>query len=304
MSLGRQFMERGEAALVGGLVRLVSCLPLVTSSWVGGKVARLLGPLLPVSRKVGEANLRLALPALSPAQRRVIIRQVWENLGQTFTELAHLNALREVPLGGVGPGYTVRGWDENVAPVLVRGEPALFFTGHLGNWEIMPVLAAKYDVNFGFMYRAATNKRVDEMLCRLRRAGYAHEVKMFAKGAAGGRAAYAHLRDGHVLGLLVDQKLNTGMDVPFFGKSAKTMDALAAFALKFRCPVLPIHVRRLGPARLEVVCDPALPVPHSGDRQADMQALSLVMNQTLEGWIQAQPGDWLWLHRRWPKGTV
>lgn len=127
---------------------------------------------------------------------------------------------------------------------------------------------------------------------------------MFAKGAAGGRAAYAHLRDGNVLGLLVDQKLNTGIDVPLFGKNAKTMDALAAFALKFRCPVLPIHVRRRGPARLEVVCDPALQVPQSGDRQADMQALTLAMNQTLERWITAQPGDWLWLHRRWPKGTV
>lgn len=304
MSAARPFLHRVEAGLVRALVRMMSALPIATASWVGGKTARLLGPLLPVSRKVGEANLSLAMPALSPQERRAIIRQVWENLGQTFTELANLRALQEVPPGSLAPGYCVTGWEEHVAPLLVPGKPAIFFTGHLANWEVMPVLAAKYGVDFGFMYRAASNQLVDDTLRHLRRAGYKTDVKMFAKGSAGARAAYAHLSRGNVLGLLVDQKLNTGIDAPFFGKPAKTMDALAAFALKFQCPVLPIHVRRLGPARLEVTCDPALALPHTGDKQADIAALTGTMNQTLERWVTAQPGDWLWLHRRWPKGTV
>lgn len=163
------------------------------------------------------------------------------------------------------------------------------------------MIAATHGLDFGFMYRAAANPLVDETLKTLRQSGYAGNVKMFPKGAAGARAAYAHLSRGGTLGLLVDQKLDTGLAVPFFGRPAMTMDALASFALKFRCPVLPIHVRRLGPGRLAVLCDPPLSLPQTGDKKADIVALTNDMNRVLEDWIRQQPGDWLWLHRRWPR---
>lgn len=292
--------QRAEAVLVRLLVWLLSALPVRTASQFGGAVTGFIGPYLSVSRKVGERNLCLALPDLSPIERRRIIHQVWQNLGQTITELVHLKVLKEIPLASSRPGYSVQGWDEHVAPCLAPGKPAIFFTGHLANWEVMPMMASTRGINFGFMYRAASNPFVDIILKNLRHAGYGSDVKMFPKGAAGGKAAYAHLRHGNVLGLLVDQKLNDGLAVPFFGKPAMTMDALASFALKFKCPVLPIHVRRLGPARLEIICDPPLPVPETGDKQADIMALTMEMNRILERWIIAQPGDWLWLHKRWP----
>ncbi|MDE2239104.1 MAG: lauroyl acyltransferase [Rhodospirillales bacterium] len=294
------FAHRAEARLVRGLIRLLAMLPPETASRLGGAVAGFIGPFLPVTRKVGDANLRLAMPELSPEARRLILRQVWCNLGQTISELVCLRALREVPKGSVKPGYVLEGWDEHVAPHLVPGQPALFFTGHTANWEVMPLIAATKNVNFGFMYRAPSNKLVDEMLARLRRDGYDSPVQMFAKGAAGARGAYAHVRNGGALGFLVDQKLDTGLAVAFFGKPAMTMDALASFALRLRCPVFPIHVKRLGPARLHVVCEPPLPLPES----TDTLALTAEVNRIVEGWVREAPGDWLWLHRRWPKGTV
>ena len=296
--------HRAEAKLVHGLTRLLSLLPPVTASRLGGAVAESIGLFLPVTHKVGDANLRLAMPELSAAERQRILRKVWQNLGQTIAELVCLRALREVPEGSPRPGYTLDGWDEHVAPHLVPGKPALFFTGHTANWEVMPLIAATKGVDFGFMYRAPTNKLVDEMLARLRRDGYDGPVQMFAKGAAGGRAAYTHVRNGGALGFLVDQKLDTGLAVPFFGKPAMTMDALASFALRLRCPVFPIHVKRQGPARLHVACEPPLRLPESGDRQADALALTTEVNRIVENWVRQAPGDWLWLHRRWPKGTV
>ena len=300
MSASRKLAQGAEALLVKSLVGLLSALPITIASRLGGMIARSIGPSLAVSRKVGDANLRLAMPDLSALQRQEIIRQVWQNLGQTVTELAHLKALREVPKNVQQVGYTLEGWDEHVAPYFTPGKPTIFFTGHLANWEMMPIIAAARGVDFGFMYRAAANPTVDALLKKLRNDGYAGNIKMFPKGAAGARAAYAHLSRGGVLGLLVDQKLNTGLAVPFFGKTAMTMDALASFALRFRCPVLPMHVRRLGPARLAVICDPPLTLPQTGDKLADSLALTKDMNLCLERWIREQPGDWLWLHKRWP----
>jgi KDO2-lipid IV(A) lauroyltransferase len=58
---------------------------------------------------------------------------------------------------------------------------------------------------------------------------------------------------------------------------------------------------RLGPARFRVICEPPMALPDTNDRTADVYALTLAMNATLERWIREQPECWLWLHRRWSK---
>ena len=125
---------------------------------------------------------------------------------------------------------------------------------------------------------------------------------MFPKGAAGARLALAHLSRGGYLGMLMDQKMNDGIEARFFGRPAMTAPALAALALRFRCPVVPAHVQRVGPARFRLVCEEPLDLPDTGDRQADILAVTQAVNDRLERWIRARPEGWLWLHRRWPKG--
>lgn len=80
-----------------------------------------------------------------------------------------------------------------------------------------------------------------------------------------------------------------------------TTTAVATFALRFQCPVIPIHVVRLGPARFSVICEPPMEIPDTGDSQTDIYTKTEAINATLERWIRKQPGAWLWLHRRCPK---
>ncbi|HYP64666.1 MAG TPA: lauroyl acyltransferase [Acidocella sp.] len=297
-----KFAHRAEAALVRALVALLRPLSPATASRLGAAVAGTIGPLIPTS-SVADINLRIAMPELDAPARRRIIKQCWQNLGATAAELVHLGEINEIPADAPGIGFSILGWEEHVAPAIAalpKGGPVIFFTGHIGNWEILSPGAFARGIDMGFMYRAASNPLVDDIFMRLREAN-GRKVTMFPKGGAGARAAYAHLlKNGH-LGLLVDQKLDTGLELPFFGHNAMTMDAMAAFALKFRCPVIPIYVKRTGPARLHIICEAPLPLPDSGDKNADMRSLTLTMNQTLERWIRTNPGSWLWLHRRWPK---
>ncbi len=298
--------HRAEAALVWLLIRALRPLSPVTASRIGAAVAGFIGPLIPTS-KTADKNLRLAMPELDAAQRRTIVKECWQNLGQTAAELVNIAKIPEIAPSTPGPGYWVTGWDEHVAPALAAARatngPMLFFTGHIGNWEILPPSAFARGVTIAYMYRAAGNPLVNDIILRLRESNFKRQIKMFAKGAAGGRGAYAHLLKGGYLGLLTDQKLDTGLSIPFFGHNAMTMDALATFALKFRCPVIPTYVERTAPARLKIICEAPFPLPNTGDKQADLIALTTTMNQTLERWIRHKPGAWLWLHRRWPKGT-
>jgi KDO2-lipid IV(A) lauroyltransferase len=114
----------------------------------------------------------------------------------------------------------------------------------------------------------------------------------------------AHIARGGRLGMLVDQKLNDGIEARLFGLRAMTAPAPAALALRTRCAVVCAHVERLGPARLRVIVERPLALPDTGDRSADIAALTQQINDVLECWIRARPESWLWLHRRWPKDVV
>lgn len=292
-----KFAHRAEAALVRAGLGLLRLMPPARASAFAGGLAGFIGPLIPTSR-VAQRNLALAMPELKPAARQRIVKEVWASLGATVAELAHIGQLHET---SSGPGYELAGWKEHAAPALASGKPVMILTGHIGNWEIIPPAAYAHGMDLAFMYRAASNPLVDGMILRLREADFGRKVRMFPKGAPGARAAYAHMLRGGHLGMLMDQKLDNGIPAPFFGRMAMTSPALASFALKFKAPVLPVHVERIGPARLRMICEAPMALPDTGDRNADIATMTAEMNRILERWIRERPGAWLWLHRRWPK---
>jgi KDO2-lipid IV(A) lauroyltransferase len=296
MTALRQVGYRLEAGVVLAALALVRRMGPAAASNLGGAIARALGPTLPVSR-VAMTNLRLALPELDAAARRRVVRGVWDNLGRTVAELAHVPALRQTV---TGPGWEVTG-GEILRAVAERGGPAIFVSGHIGNWEVLPPAVAAFGIPFSSFYRAPANPFVDTLLLDLRRRVLGAGVPQFRKSAAGARAALAHLQAGGYLAMLIDQKLNDGLAVDLFGHPAMTAIAPAAFALRFRCPVVPGYIQRLGPARFRLVVEPPLVLPDSGNRRADVATLTRDINACLERWVRACPEGWLWLHRRWPK---
>jgi KDO2-lipid IV(A) lauroyltransferase len=293
-------MKRAEVLVVRVGLALMRALGPVAASNFAGWIARVIGPLLPVSR-VADENLRAALPALDRQARRAIVRGVWDNLGRTVGELPHLGDLRPT---AEGPGFEMVG-GEHLAVFAAPG-PVVVVSAHIGNWEALPAISAAYGIRFGGFYRAASNPGVDAaiMAWRQRSVREGAPVPMFAKGAGGARRATAHLARGGTLALLMDQKLNDGVQASLFGMPAMTGPAAATFALHFRAPFAMGHVERVGPARLRLVVCPPLAMPETGSRRGDVAALTQAMNDAIERWIRARPDSWLWLHRRWPKEVV
>lgn len=284
-----------QAATLALAVRLLRRLGPVAASNLGGAIARTIGPRLGPSR-VADANLRRALPELDAAARQRVIRAVWDNVGRIVGELPHLPALRRT---AAGPGWEITGEEH----LRAAGQAALFFSGHFGNWELLLPAAGQLGLPLSGVYRAPSNPAVDALTRQLRLAAMHPRATLFAKGAAGARLLLKHLGAGHPLALLADQKMNDGIPVPFFGRPAMTAPALAQFALRCNAPLLPARVDRLGPARFRIVVEPPIPITPTTDRQADVLAIMTAVNATLERWVRADPGAWLWLHRRWPRDS-
>ncbi len=285
-------MKRLEAWLVRLGFGLLGWLRPETASNLGGALARAIGPWLSVSR-VADTNLRRVWPDLTTPQRQAVIRDVWENLGRTVGEMPHV--------AGLGPTPSGPGWEIEGAEILAGISGAVvMFSAHIGNWEVMPRAGVVHGAGLASFYRAADNKAVDAIIVGMRRRATDGQPQ-FAKGAAGARAAIAHLRAGGRIGLLADQKMNDGIAAPFFGRMAMTAPAAATLALRFDCPLIPGHCIRIGPARFRLRVEPPLAHPATGDRARDVAELTAAMNATIERWVRETPGQWLWLHRRWPK---
>src|SRR5271165_1949044 len=286
-----RFAHRLEAWGAAFLVAVFGLLPLDCASALGGALARRIGPFLGISKRA-RLNLRRALPELSETEIARVVAGMWDNLGRVAGEYPHLQKIRVFePVGRV----ETRGLD-HVDRAVAAGRRMIVFSGHIANWEIAALAAVQYGISVAQIYRAANNPLVDRMITRLR--GDAGEL--IPKGAVAARRAIATLRRGAHLTMLVDQKMNDGIPVPFFGRPAMTAPALAALALRFDCDVLPARVERLGGAHFRLTVFPPLPLPRSDDSHANAAALMAQVNAILETWIRDRPEQWFWVHRRWP----
>ncbi len=287
-----RFSHRIEAIALGAAILLFKLLPVDAASGLGGWLGRTLGPRLGITARARK-NLARAIPELSEAEVRATVKQMWDNLGRTVAEIPKLQDFECYAAGGrvevVGTEHIDRARDD--------GKGGIFFSGHLANWEIIPLCTAQRGCSPSLVYRGANNPAVNDMILAARGAATDTNVP---KGAAGARQMIGIVRKGGHLGMLVDQKLNAGIAVPFFGRDAMTAPAMAQLGLKFGIPLIPVSIVRLKGARFRITVHPPLDLPDSGDRAADVRTIMVEVNRLLESWIRETPAQWLWLHRRWP----
>jgi Kdo2-lipid IVA lauroyltransferase/acyltransferase len=292
LKLPRALVHRIEAVGATALFGLFRRLPLDAASSLGGFLGRLIGPPLGVSKRA-RINLRRALPDLGDAEARRIIRAMWDNLGRVIAEYPHL---AEFQVYGKDDRIEFVG-DDVIEPVLASGRPAIFISAHYGNWEIATMAATQRGLDVAEIYRAANNPWIDRLI-----ASYRDSVgsELIPKGTIAARRSIAALREGRHLAMLVDQKMNDGIPVPFFGRNAMTAPAVAQLALRFDCAIIPARVERVKGARFRIVLSPPIAIEKTGDRHADTRAIMCAVNAEIESWLRARPEMWLWLHRRWP----
>lgn len=287
-------LHRLELAAVLALTSVFRLLGVDAASFIAGKTMRFAGPLLrPVSRKA-ERGYTLIFPEWSISERKRVMRDLWENLGRTAAEFIHMPEICAPASGRV----IIDGW-ERLDAVRASGKPAVLFSGHFANWEVIPAALHQAGLDYISVYRAANNPLTDAFI--LSRRAKVISPFMVPKGKQGGRALVDALKAGRSIAMFVDQKLNAGIEVPFMGRPAMTAPAAARLALKYDAPLIQVSLERLKGAHFRMTVHPPLEFAATGDATADVEALTIRINEALEKDIRARPAQWLWFHRRWPK---
>jgi KDO2-lipid IV(A) lauroyltransferase len=283
-----------EAAGFFALIGLFRMLGLDAASALGGFLGRKVLYHMSATRRARD-NLRAAYPDKTDAEIENIVKEMCDNLGRTAGEYAHLEKFLS---GGVSPRADFAGLE--VAEAALAGDrPVIFVTAHFANWEVMPISAKRFGIDGGQVYRPINNPFIDRWIVRQRLKNGASE--QIAKGAQGTRRIFTLLRNKKAVFLLVDQKTNEGLAVPFFGRDAMTTPAPAALALKLGAILVPVSNERLRGARFRVTAHHPIVFEPTGDHDHDVLAFTTKMNATIEALVNYRPSQWLWIHRRWPK---
>ncbi|NQU47538.1 MAG: hypothetical protein HQ519_02730 [Planctomycetes bacterium] len=276
------------------MVALLSLLPSPLTLAFADRVARLAW-LSARRRKYGRAQLQLALPHLSEAERDQILKRSCGHLGRSVAEtMIVLQRARRDGLEGLIEFE--KGAKQQLLAVQDQG--AVLVQAHLGGFEVFGAAAVQTELRPAFTMRMPTNYYVGQKLLKSRD-GWGIEL-IPRQGAV--RRMLTHMKSGGAVILATDQNAQRApLFVPWFGKLAATERAAAAIALRTGAPVLVgwcLRTNRIGKYRVGVTT-----LRSKCDKQAATDeavfALTGQMHHKLEAVIRQHPEQYLWIHDRY-----
>jgi KDO2-lipid IV(A) lauroyltransferase len=241
-------------------------------------------------RRIAQDNIRRCLPELSEQQHSQLLRENFEHYGILILELAHMFS----PISGHWRSYVkkitqVEGL-EHWEKVYTRGHGVIFCSAHLANWEFAAAAGSLRGMNVMIV----TRKLKPQWL---------HDWMENVRLSTGVTCAYQprtilpvmkHVRGGGGVVFVMDQYMPPPMGEPiqFFGVPVNTLAAIAPLSRRMNAGIVPVRQIRTPEGIVRILVDPEIPLGDD-DREANQR-----MSRLIEGWIRANPPQWLWAHRR------
>ena len=277
------------------IIALVGHLTRRQAAAVCGAIVRWAGPLLRGHRHA-RRQLNAAFPAMSRRDTRTILRGMWDNIGRTFGEYGHVAELMSFSADTPAAGQVVM--DDRTADLVrhvgAQRQGALMFAAHLGNWEIPAMSARVGGREIALAYKPQPSRAMTNHLIAVRSlfAG-----RLIEAGPAAPREMLRALRDGWLVGMLVDQHYPMGVEVSFLGHTCRVNPILARLARGQDVPVYGARVVRLADQRHRFELVGPLEFPRDAAGKIDVQGAMQTVFGVVEGWIREHPEQWMWVHR-------
>lgn len=267
-------------------MRLLAYVPLPVLRAMGSLLGALLYVFARRRRGVVQTNLAACFGHLTAAQRTAIARRHFRLFAQSLLDRAWL---WHAPPSVLRQRIHFAGALEELS----NPEPLIFLAPHMVGLDVGGVVLTELQqIRTACIYVPLTNAWAEEWMVQGRnRSG---NVLSIAR-KDGPQPVLRGLRKGIRLHLSPD--MDFGADgalwVPFYGVPAATVPALSRFAKLGRARVCTL-VSRLVPGGYEVTLSAAWHDFPSEDLQAD----TLRMNQSMEPWIDQDPAQYYWVHKR------
>ena len=265
----------------------LSHLPYAWQLAIGRCIGIIFQRLAGRRRSIAAINLSLCFPELSASDREKIITEQFVSMGigvmetaiswwspdSRLQQLAHVDGL------------------QHLQAALDRGKGVILLSAHFTTLEIGGRLLALHSP-FHVMYREHKNAAFDRVMKSAR-------IKHFGKAIPRGdlRGVLRSLQDNCPLWYAPDQDYGREQSVfvPFFGIPAASITATSRLARISGAAVVPFFQTRLPDARgYQLTLYPPLENFPGASVTEDTRRI----NEIIEARIREQPGQYLWVHRR------
>ena len=268
------------SALLPMLYFIIRLFPARRASDLGERLGLRFGRARsPLSTLAALDNLRRIRPDYSEAQREEAVRKMWGQIGRVQSETVVIDRIWD------SGAVTVRDGDI-IGRALRSKRPAIFVFPHLGNWELLAILAQRQGAVVPSVYEILPDRREFELVQRSRRR-IGHKV--IAPDRAGLISLVGALKRGEAVGLGIDEYKRGNVIAPSFGRpprkdtNARLVERLAR---KFDALVVPTYCLRTAP--FEFLLSVLEPLERPSAAQLDALC---------ESWIRAHPEQWYMLPR-------
>ncbi|MDM9644399.1 lipid A biosynthesis lauroyl acyltransferase [Rhizobium sp. S163] len=242
------------------------------------------------------ANLRNAFPEKSEEEINRIALGSWANMGRLAAEYVFLDRLFDFDPEKSEPGRVEVSGIPIFLDLLENPRPFIVFTGHTGNFELLPVAGATFGLYVSVLFRPPNNPYVAQKVFDFRSARMG---KLVPSHAGSSFALARQLEAEQGVGVLVDQKFGRGLKTEFFGLPVKTNPLLGKLVRQFNCEVYPARCIRLPGNRYRLEIEPKVELPRDANGNLDMTGTAQLLNDKVESWVREYPEQWLWYHDRW-----
>jgi phosphatidylinositol dimannoside acyltransferase len=245
--------------------------------------------------QVLEGNLRRVIGSQAPGgQLRGLSRQAMRSYARYWLESFRLPVM---PAARLATGVHDTGHLSAVFECLAGGRGVIFALPHMGNYE----LVGAWVITKGTGSITVVAERLKPESLYRRFVAFRESLGMEVLPASGGAQRFGilaqRLRAGQAIGLVCDRDLTgTGIEVEFFGETARMMGGAAALAVQTGAALMPVILWFEGD-QWGVHVHPEIPVPAAGDSTQKAAAMMQQVACLFEAGIRAHPQDWHMLQR-------
>ena len=266
---------------------------LSNASYLGSIMGRVIGPLFR-SKNIIKQNIKNGLGEVDKKRETEIINGMWSNIGRTFAEYVFL---KDFKFNKTNFDHIKINGTNYLNEIKNNNEPAIFYSGHFANFELMAMELDKFGIKCAAIYRPLNNFFLNPLMEYLRMKYVC--PNQIPKGRIGMREIISKVKDGYSIALMVDQRVSEGPRTLFFNKPAHTTTIPAKLALKYNCKLVPISLERKEGANFEMTIHEPYKIEKTGNDEEDTKNITLKINQILEKMIVENPTQWIWSHNRW-----
>ncbi len=266
-------------------------LPLKASYWLALRVADIFYILNWRGRQIVKNNLRVVLKEDEKNVARYS-RSVFRNFAKSLVEFFRFS---KVDVSFLKKFVKIEG-QEYLDQAFALQKGIIGMTAHLGNWELGGAVASMLGYPLDVVVLSHRHRLVDDFFTRKR---VEKGIKVMPVESSI-KEFISALRNNRMLILAGDRNFSKkGIEVNFFGKSARVPAGMATLALRLKSPVIPGFLIREKDDSFKLIFEKPIAYKTSGDLDTDLKNFTRLCLEVIEKYVRKYPEQWAVFGQVW-----